>query len=290
MAAEQTRIETIIFRIEMSAPSARLTLPWRRPRVAFAFSSRQLLALRAGNGSRAIRRDVPTGLVVPGAFTPNIQSVSDAARLASEMVGELESRGATASVILPDLAVVSAVFRGDQPFRAEFAHRLAFPVSEARSDFWRGFRGEVLAAAARQAVVRQYEQVMEAAECRLGWVDAASLVRIPEWAEASGSQPGTTLRAQLYRSHYALALFRGGELVDVRTRLRSGDDADAVAAEIRRLPAMYGLPDLDRVTVSGEGAARCAQALSESNARVSAEDEGEETQLEAILSALLERA
>jgi hypothetical protein len=255
-----------------------------------------LLALRAGNGSRAIRRDVAPGLVVPGAVAPNIQSMSDVARLASEMAGELGIRGASASMILPDLAVVSAVFPpakggGDRDLRVELAHRLAFPASEARSDLWRGGKGEVLGAAARDAVVRQYEQVVEAAECRLGWIDAASLVRIPAWAEASASEPGTSVRAQLYLSHYALALFRGGELVDVRMRLRSGDDIDDVAAEIRRIPAMYDLPALASVTLSGEGASACARALSESrtDARVSAEDEGEERQLEAALSALLER-
>ncbi len=236
-----------------------------------------------------IRRDVPPGLVVPGPVTPNIQSVSGVARLAWEMVGELEIRGATASMILPDLAVVSAVVRNGRDIKEELADRLAFPASEARLDFWKGGKGEVLGVAAREAVVRQYEQVVEAAECRLGWIDAASLVRIPAWTEASASEPGASVRAQLYRSHYALALFRGGELFDLRVRLRSGDDTDAVAAEIRRLPAMYGLPALSAVTLSGEGASACARALTEANARVSAEDEGEERQLEEALSALLRR-
>jgi hypothetical protein len=214
------------------------------------------------------------------------------------MVDELGGRGATAALILPDLAVVSVVLPAGRSstvgdIGSELAPRLGFPVSEARSDFWRGGKGEVLAAAVREAVVRQYEQVVEAAECRLGWVDGASLVRIPSWTEASASDPGTTVvRAQLYGSHYVLALFREGELVDVRTRLRSGDDVDAVAGEIRRLPAIYDLDTLGTVVVSGEGASACARLLLEAGveARLSSEDEGEEKQLEASLAALLQRS
>lgn len=282
----------------MSALSARLVWPWRRPRVALAFSPHMLLALRAENGARAIRRDVPPGLLVPSPVALNIHSVREVARLASEMVDELSGRGATASVLLPDLSVVSAVFppsqgAAERDLGSRLAARFGFPASEARSDFWRGGKGEVLAAAVREAVVRQYEQVIEAAECRPGWIDAASLVRIPSWADASESDPGTILvEALLYLDHYTLMLFRGGELIDVRTRLRSGDDIDAVAAEIRRLPAIYDFPALGAVTLSGEGASACARILSESRveARLSLENDGEERQLEAALQALLQRS
>ncbi len=282
----------------MSALPARLAQPWRRPRLALAFSPRMLLALPAGNGSRAARREIPPGLLVPNAVALNIHSVRELARLASGMVDELSGRGATAALLLPDLAVVTAVFPpskggAERDLGSELARRLAFPASEARSDFWRGGKGEVLAAAIRKAVVHQYEQVVEAAECRLGWIDAASLVRIPYWTEASASDRGTTVvRAQLYGSHYVLALFREGELVDLRTRLRSGDDADAIAAEIRRLPAIHGISHLGPVSLSGEGASACARLLSESGLEVrwSPEDEGEERQMEAALSVLVERS
>src|SRR3990172_13229722 len=94
----------------MSALSARLAWPWRRPRVGIAFSPHMLLALRAENGGRAIRRDIPPGLLVPSAVAPNIHSVREVARLASEMVDELGGRGATASGLLPDPSVGGAVF------------------------------------------------------------------------------------------------------------------------------------------------------------------------------------
>jgi hypothetical protein len=235
--------------------------------------------------------------LAPGAIEPNVRSVRDLARLASEMVSELGGWGGTSAIHLPDLAVVSAVFpkaaAGSAHAAADLAHRLPFPASEARSDFWWGAKGEALGAAVREAVVSQYEQVVEAADCRTGWIDAASLARIPAWAEASASEPeSAAVRAQLYLSHYVLVLFRAGELVDIRTRLRSGDDADAVAAEIGRLSAFYDLPDLRAVVVSGEGASDCARLLPEERfpAGVSVEYDGEEEQLEAALSRILERA
>jgi hypothetical protein len=214
------------------------------------------------------------------------------------MVDELSGRGATASVLLPDLSVVSAVFPPAQAgterdLASKLASRFGIPASEARSDFWRGAKGEMLGAAVREAVVRQYEQVIEAAECRPGWIDAASLARVPAWAEASQSDPGTILvEALLYVDHYTLVLFQGGELLDVRTRLRSADDIDAVAAEIRRLPAIYDLPAPEAVTLSGEGASACARILSDSRveARLSPAEDGEERQLEAALFALLRRS
>jgi hypothetical protein len=281
----------------MSALSSRLVRPWRRPRVGIAFSPQMLLALRAENGARAVRRDIPPGLLVPSAVVPNIHSVREVAQLASAMVDELSGRGATAAVLLPDLSVVSAVFPPSESGRerdpgSKLASRTGVPASEARSDFWKGGKGELLGAAVRKSVVRQYEQVIEAAQCRPGWIDAASLVGIPSWADASHADPGTiVVQALLYRDHYALVLFRGGELIDVRTRLRSGDDVDVVAAEIRRLPAIYDVPALGVVTISGEGASACAGILS--GARVEtrlARDDGEESQLEAALESLLRRS
>jgi hypothetical protein len=293
---KRKRIASIIFFEAMNVPG--LPVSWRRPRLALAFSAARLLAVRAGDGSRVAGRDVPRGLLSPGAVNPNIQSVRDLAQLASAVVDELSGRGGTIALILPDLAVVSAVLKPaerskERDLEAELARRLAFPASEARCDFWRGRHGEVLGAAIREVVVRQYEQVVEAADCRLSWIDAASLVRIPDWAQTSDTDPGRTLlRAQLYASYYVLVLFRGGELVDVRTRLRAPGDADSVAEEVQRLPAMYGVSGLDAIALSGEGASDCARVLSAAGlaAKLSWEDDGEESQLEKALSTLLARS
>ncbi len=279
--------------------------PGRRPRLGLAFTERFLLALRlestqgkADGGRLSLRRDLAQGMVTPGPVTPNIESVREVARVASEMVDELSGRRGTLSLVLPDLSVVSALFpaalsgeNGDEP-GVKLAARLGFPVSEARLDFWRGRNGEVLGAAVRGAVVRQYEQIAEAAECRLSWVDGASLVRLPLWAEESAADSELSVRIQLYPSHYHLAIFRGGELVDIRVRLRADDDIEAVAEEVLRLPALCGVDSLGRVALTGEGAGSCARRLGEERGplgQVLADEEGAEAQLVATLEALMKR-
>lgn len=270
--------------------------PFRRARVGLAFSERFLLGIRDGEPGEVRRRDLPAGLLTPAAATPNIPSVREVARLASELIDELRARKTAVAVLLPDLSLVTALFpsggrerNGDA--RRALAARLGYPASEARSDFWRGLKGEVLGAAVREPVVRQYEQVVEASECRLGWVDGASLVRLPAWAEASGPVPELTVRVQLYLSHYVLAVFRSGELVDLRTRLRSRDDVSGAAEEVLRLRALYGVPSLSSVTFHGEDASRCAGEVGSSAGlgTVAAAEEGEEGQLVSALAILLRR-
>jgi len=289
---------------------------WRRPRLGLAFTERFLLALRLDpsgrgpeDGTGSLKRELPEGMVKPGPVTPNIESVREVARVASEMVAALSGRRGrrpSLSLALPDLSVVTALFpsngsdvAGGEP-GAKLASRLGFPSSEARLDFWRGRKGEVLGAAVRGAVVRQYEQIAEAIDCPLSWVDGASLVRLPLWTEASAVESGVGLRVQLYRTHYHVATFHAGELVDIRTRLRSQDDVEAVTQEIRRLPTLSGLGAVASVVFTGEGAAACARSLESredletrdhpSLGRVSAAEEGEETQLAAVLGALLGRS
>lgn len=234
----------------------------------------------------------------PGPVAPNVESVRELAKIASEMVDELSGRHGTLSMVLPDLSVVTVLFppsslaAGDEERGTKLASRLGVPLSEARWDSWRGRKGEYLGAVVRGAVVRQYEQIAEAVDCRLKWVDGASLVRIPLWAEASVSEPGLLVRIQLYRSHYQVAVFHAGELVDIRTRLRSDEDIDAVAEEILRLPALCGVASLDGAVLTGEGAGSCALRLRSEGSllgRVVATEEGEETQLAATLEALITR-
>jgi hypothetical protein len=269
--------------------------PFRRARVGLAFSDRFLLAIRAGEPVEVRRRDLPAGFVTPAAATPNIPSVREVARLASDLIDEIRARKSTVAVLLPDLSLVTALFPPDgrdrnRDARGALAARLGYPASEARSDFWRGLKGEILGAAVREPVVRQYEQVVEASECTLGWVDGASLARLPAWAEASGPVPELDVQVQLYRSHYVLAVFRAGELVDLRTRLRSRDDVAGAAEEVMRLPALYGVSSLGSVTFHGEDASRCAREV-ESNGlgAIAAAEEGEEGQLVSALAVLLRR-
>jgi hypothetical protein len=270
--------------------------PFRPSRVGLAFAERCLLAFRAGEPGELRRRELPAGLLTPATATLNIPSVREVARLASELIDELHARRTTVSMLVPDLTLVTALIpsaalerNGDA--RSALAARLGFPASEARSDFWRGPKGELLGAAVREPVIRQYEQVLEAAECTPGWVDGASLARIPGWAEASATAPELTVRVQLYLSHYVLSVFRAGELMDLRTRLRPKDDVVGAAEEVLRLRALYGVSSLGSVTFHGADASRCAREVADDGAlgTITAADEGEEGQLVSALAVLLQR-
>jgi hypothetical protein len=265
------------------------TWPWRRPRVGLAFAHRFLLGRRAGEQALTVRRELPPGLVAPSVSTPNIQSVTDVAKLATEILDELSARRLPVSLVLPDLAVVTSFSPASDGGGRSVESRLGFP-QEARRDFWRGRKGEMLGAAVKETVVRQYEQVVEAAECEVSWIDCASLVRIPVWTEGSLVEPHLSVRVQLHPSHYFLVAFRAGELVDVRRRLRAPEDPSSVADEILRGPVIYGVDRLGSVTLSGEGALVCAGILETARVTdVSVVEESEESQLVAALDELLRR-
>lgn len=243
---------------------------------------------------RIATRELPEGLLAPSSVSPNIRSVSELARLAADALGELEARREGVVVLLPDRSIVTALYtsRGgasEKELEVEMGAKLAFPSREARFDFWRGRAGEVLGAAVREAVAEQYEQVVEATDSRLGWVDSASLARIPAWARPSGGS-GLDVQLQLHENHYCLSVFVEGELVDLRVKLRPAGRLDGVQREVMRLPAVHGAPSRS-ITVLGAGAAALAALLEEipELGHVQVEDDGEDLLLASALRALLER-
>lgn len=235
--------------------------------MAFAERFVMAVALDGAGGPRVAMRTLDPGLLEPSSRSPNIHSVRDVARLATEALDELGPRPRRLAVVLPDLCVPTTLFppsrsESERDLLASFRSKLPFPESEARSDAWRGSDGERLAAAVRLGVVRQYEQVVEAAGCALGWVDAASLAALPGWIRENRMfGDALALRVLLYPSHYSIAVFRGRELVGLRTKLRVPGDADAVAFELRRVPGLYGARSLDRVYLAGSDADECAGEL-----------------------------
>jgi hypothetical protein len=260
----------------------------RRPRVGLAFTERFLLGRSTKDGA-LVRRALPDGLVVPSPSAPNIQSLADVAKLATEILEELDARRQPVSIVLPDRAVATAFSPASAGDVQKVESRLGASSSGDRRDFWRGRKGEILGAAAKGVVVRQYEQVVEASECRPGWVDCASLVRIPLWTEGSLTEPGLSLRVQLYPGHYVLAAFRAGELVDLRIRLRTSGDASSVSEEIRRVPAFHGVTSLVSLTLSGAGAEEAAAMVEGAARATSVVEDSEERQLEGALDELLRR-
>ena len=279
---------------------------WRRSSAGLAFSGHAIVAFKKGgkNGGapRFERKELPEGLVEVSATTPNIQSVRDLAQIAETVLDAVGVRRERLAVALPDLAITTAVFPGrgrapERELRQELASMLPYALVEARCDFWRGRHDEVLAAAVREMVALQYEQIVEAVECRLAWVDAVSLSGIPSWSRRPSQKGELDVCLQLYAGHYCLTVFREGELVDARTKLRTADDVELVCREVLRVPALHVSADsddqdsIDSLSLFGADTAPVAAVLEDSS-RVRAiriETDDEDRHLESSIETLLAR-
>lgn len=268
-----------------------------------------LLALRWSFGSpkcasvETRRQDMPTDLISVSPVEPNIRAVSKLAMLAGKALEELDGAGRQVAMILPDLALRTFVFPADRKISpteivAEMAPRLPYPQTEARFDTWQAPTGWTLAAAIRLVVLRQYEQALEALGCHVSYVDGASLVRLPEWArraqhEASqDDSDGLRVHVQLYPRHYSLAVMRCADLLDVRIKLRDGEDEPRIAEQLFRLPSLFGGVRDPAVSVRGAGATRLARQLEDGGINpnhVELGEEGEEAHLQSLLEILLGR-
>lgn len=237
---------------------------------------------------------LPSGLVKPSAVSANVESVSELGKHAATLL-EGRERPRELVLVLPNLSVTTIVLPESRLSRKRelvqrLTERLPYPAAEARFDFWRGSRGEVLGAAIRSVVARQYEQVAEAIGASLGWVDASTLISIPQWARSSRDTGGSGLAVELelYRSHYSLVAFRGGELLDLRFKLRPPGDVSGVASEVGRLPRMHDDP-IAALSIYGEGASALGEELSRTES-ASAMEMSEDQLLSRASTSLLERA
>ena len=224
-----------------------------------------------GGSSETRRQEIPPGLLSLSAVEPNIKAVSTLAQLVERELIEVGGVGQQVALVLPDLAIRAFVFPSDlkaQPeeLMARMAPRLSYPRSEARMDVWQAPAGWTLAAAARNVVLRQYEQALEAVGCHVVLVDGASLIPIPDWAEAARersrvSPDETSIFVQLYPGHYTLSVMRNADMLDVRTKLRDSGDEARIAEHLLRLPLLFGAEECDRISVGGQGAAGVADSL-----------------------------
>ena len=282
---------------------------WRQPSAGLAITGRAIAAFKNGgkNGGapRFERKELPEGLVKVSATTPNIQSVRDLAQIVQAVLDAVGARRERLALALPDLAITTAVFPGrgrapERELKKKLASILPYALREARCDFWRGRHDEVLAAAVREMVALQYEQIVEAVECRLAWVDAVSLSGIPSWSIRPSRKGELDVCLQLYAGHYCLTVFREGELVDARTKLRTADDVELVCREVLRVPALHdsaasadcdAQDSIDSLSLFGADAASVAAALEDST-RVRAiriENDDEDRHLEFSIETLLAR-
>ena len=289
---------------------------WRQPSAGLAITGRAIAAFKNsgknggknGGAPRFERKELPEGLVKVSATTPNIQSVRDLAQIVQAVLDAVGARRERLALALPDLAITTAVFPGrgrapERELKKELASILPYALREARCDFWRGRHDEVLAAAVREMVALQYEQIVEAVECRLAWVDAVSLSGIPSWSIRPSRKGELDVCLQLYAGHYCLTVFREGELMDARTKLRTADDVELVCREVLRVPALHdsaasaasadcdAQDSIDSLSLFGADAASVAAALEDST-RVRAiriENDDEDRHLEFSIETLLAR-
>lgn len=271
---------------------------WRRPSAGLAFTRHSVVAVNRANGARSSSSELPEGLIESSSATPNIQSVGELARIVEETLAEVGIAGERLALVLPDLAVTAVVFpetggraRPQGELRRELGASLPYPVSEARYDFWRGPHREVLGVAVRGAVVEQYERIVEAVDCRLGWVDTASVCHVPGQVSRRARPDFLEIHAQLYVDHYCLTVVRGGELVDMRIKLRSANDLDGVVREVLRAPVLHDSGRIDLLRLSGRDAAAVAERVGDTTQlgelRIDAQDE--QRHLESAIETLLER-
>lgn len=265
---------------------------WKKPKAGLAFTGEAIVAFKTGASRRIERRDLPQGLVAVSPTALNVSSERDLAEIAEGVLAAVGVRREALAVALPDLAVTTAVLKdkgraSERELLKELSPRLPYSIAEARYDFFRGRYDEVLAASIRDAVAHQYEQIVEAVECRLAWVDAVSLARVPS---LSGSH-GLDVDLQLYRDHYAMTVIRDGELVDVRTKLRAAGDVEALCREVLRVPALHGGDSIDTLCLLGADAPVVGAELEGVPAvgAIRIENDDEDRQLQSAIETLLAR-
>jgi Tfp pilus assembly PilM family ATPase len=270
---------------------------WRQPSAGVAFTNHSIVALNIANEARSGETELPGGLIESSAVTPNIQSVGELAQIVERALADVGVARERLALVLPDLATTTVVLparersrRPARELRRELAAGLPYPVGEARCDFWRGQHDEILGVAVRTAVVQQYERIVEAVDCQLGWVDSASVCHIPSQVSRRVRAERLEVHAQLYADHYCLTVVRGGELIDTRIKLRSAGDFERVAREVLRAPVLHDSETIDSLHLSGKDAAAVAELLRDAGVgEVRVDCDGERQHLVSSIERLLER-
>lgn len=274
-----------------------------RPRYGVAFEEAFLLAARCNTVDgepETVRTDLPPGLVSASPVDLNVGSVAKLAQLTEEALKRLGLGRGPGVLVLPDLALRGFILpsgtRRREEITAALGPRLPFPVGEAQIDVWRDDGGRGLAAVIRRPVLRQYESVLEAIDCQPVWVDGASLVSIPGWARATrvGRGPHTTvsIQAQLFTRHFTLSVFRDGEILDFRTKLRSPGDLARVAEDFSRLQSIYGEDGSYALTLWGEDVAELVEHIESKGSgfrQLAIGQEGEEAHLRGVVANVVAR-
>ena len=224
--------------------------------MGLAFTADRIDLYRAVNAGELVRETLPvaSGAIRPSAREPNLDAPGELAQRCQTAFVEMTSLGTRAAMLLPDLAVTAAVVE-----RAQASRDLALVsgLSEDRLwiDTWAPPGGGTLGVAIPGAVLSQYEAVRDALGLEPGWVDTQSGALLPRLSALPEHQSSvSSAEIQLFSTHYSLALFRHGKLVDYRRRLVNDAEPMAPIEELNRQRQHLGEPRMGFVGISGANA------------------------------------
>ncbi len=165
------------------------------PRWVCEIASDRIVAVRSGQFRAAgfFTEPLPAGAVVPSAVEPNVVQVEPVRAALRAVLGRLDARGESIALLIPDPAVRVFVLPFEKfPRRADEAVPLLrwrlkksvpFDVEETVVSWMQQPAAksgvEVLVALARMRILRQYEELVEAAGMMPGVVLGASLAALP---------------------------------------------------------------------------------------------------------------
>jgi Tfp pilus assembly PilM family ATPase len=193
---------------------------------------------------------LPAGAVVPALSGHNITDAPAVAAALREACDRAGHRPRRAALVIPDLAARVSLVRFDQiPPRREDLDQLIrwqvkksspFPMEDACVTHSPGARsgagGEFVVVSARQAMVREYEAVCDAAGIYAGLVDLATLSVVNLYL-AGGSPPaGDWLIVHMRPEFTSIAILRGEDLIFFRNR---PEDDEETLADVVHQTAMY---------------------------------------------------
>ena len=212
------------------------------PHLACEISERQVAAVRSSLTGLGVEgfavESLAEGVVVPSPVELNVanpESLGEVLRRTLERVGG----GLDVALLLPDPVVRVFLLHFDTfPRRSDEAIPLLrwrlkksvpFDVEDTVVSYHlqpaRGEGVEVLAAVARQRIVRQYEELVEAAGCHPGVVLSSTLATLPLLEEGR-----TTLVARMAGRALTTVIARGDSLCVYRCT-EMADDASALPAQ-----------------------------------------------------------
>lgn len=223
-------------------PTLAQMFPAAQPAVAAEITDEHVAFARAGRGSPPALASwfvarLPAGAVRPSPSATNIAAPDDVAT-ALRMARERVSRGGPISLVLPDILLRLALVPLDAvPLRREETRELVawrlkrtlpFRVEEAALD-WQVFpattgKPMLLAVAARQRIVAEYEHAFEAQGFEVGSVTASTLALADMLPACSGDQ----MLLNVSSGWFSVLILRGGLPLFYRCKLLPGSERGAV--------------------------------------------------------------